>query len=116
MRGSIESWIKTALDPTPSNVMLAILSFAVVLPAYLIIQVLEPALVLPALSVLLFSGAAIAVLLAWSFSVERRSKNLTLWDVAGGLAMTGCAAAIFGEPEQVVQLFEYLFEGEPSSQ
>lgn len=112
MRGSIGDWIKGALRPTPSNAMLAALSFAVVLPAYLIVQTLEPALILPAFSVLLFSGAAIAVVLAWSFRAERRSLDLTLWDIAGGLTMTGCAAAILGEPDQVALFFEHLFEYE----
>lgn len=112
MRSSIEDWIKAAIHPTPSNAMLAVLSFLLVLPAYLIVQSLEPDLVLPALSMLLFSGTAIAVVLACSFRVERRSQDLTLWDIAGGLAITGCAASILGEPEQAAQLFEYLFEYE----
>jgi hypothetical protein len=33
-----------------------------------------------------------------------------LWDIAGAFTLVGCAAAIFSEPDQVVLLFEQLFE------
>jgi hypothetical protein len=39
-----------------------------------------------------------------------------LWDVAGGLVLTGCAASVFGEPENAALLFEHLFERQPESQ
>ncbi|TXJ13843.1 MAG: hypothetical protein E6Q28_11600 [Afipia sp.] len=86
------------------------LSFAVAIPAFLIVHALEPHLVLPALSVLFFGTAALAAIMAFSVRSKKNTENLNLWDVAGGLVITGCAASVMGEPEQVAQLFEHLFE------
>lgn len=96
--------------------VLTLLSAVVAVPALLIVYSLEPDLVLPALSVLFFSIATIAALLACSVKIEKNSENVNLWDVAGGLVMTGCAASVLGEPEQVAQLFEHLFERRSNSQ
>lgn len=89
---------------------LIVLSVAVAGPAFFIVYSLEPHLVLPALSVLFFGTAALAAIMALSIRTERNTENLNLWDVAGGLVITGCAASVMGEPEQVAQLFEHLFE------
>jgi ethanolamine utilization microcompartment shell protein EutS len=86
------------------------LSFAVAVPAFFIVHSLEQHLVLAALSVLFFGTAALAAIMALSIKTKKNSENLNLWDVAGGLVITGCAASVMGEPEQVVQLFEHLFE------
>ena len=64
----------------------------------------------PALSILLFSHAAIAAIVAVSIHADSNSKNVTLWDIAGAFTLMGCAAAIFSEPDQVALLFEQLFE------
>lgn len=96
--------------PLHSSSVLAMLGLVVAVPALLIFDGLGHGLVMPALSVVLFCAAAIAALLARSINVERNSDHVNLWDVAGGLVMTGCAASILGEPEQVVHLFEHLFE------
>jgi hypothetical protein len=97
-------------NPTRSFGVLTVLSFVVAVPALVIVRALEPDLVLPALSVLFFSVAGAAVLLARATKARRNSEALNLWDIAGGLVMTGCAASVLGEPEQVTQLFEHLFE------
>lgn len=86
------------------------LTFAVAVPAFFIAYRLEPNLVLPALSVLFFTTAALAAMIAFSVHAKRNTEKLNLWDVAGGLVITGCAASVMGEPEQVAQLFEHLFE------
>lgn len=86
------------------------LSFTVAVPAFFIVYALEQRLVLPALSVLFFGAAALASVIALSTRARRNTENLNLWDIAGGLVITGCAASVMGEPEQVVQLFEHLFE------
>ncbi|HEY0219095.1 MAG TPA: hypothetical protein VGC26_04910 [Afipia sp.] len=86
------------------------LTLGLAVPTGLIVRALEPDLVLPALTVLLFSGAALAVLLAVSVKAARNLKDLTMWDIAGGLAITGCAASLLSEPDQVTLLFEHLFE------
>lgn len=92
------------------------LSFAVAVPAFLIAYTLEPRLVLPALSVLFFVAAALAAIAALSVKTGKNTENLNLWDIAGGLVITGCAASVLGEPEQVAQLFEHLFERRTDTQ
>ena len=99
-----------------SSGLLWLVSAAIGLPAILIVLALDPDLVLAALSVLLFAGAAVAVALAFAFHAERRTPGLNLWDVAGGLVLTGCAASVFGEPENVALLFEHLFERQRATQ
>lgn len=90
--------------------VLAVLSVVLAAPAAFIVYVLESHLVLPALSVLFFSAAALAAITALWIRTGKNTENLNLWDVAGGLVITGCAASVMGEPEQVAQLFEHLFE------
>ena len=89
---------------------LVVLSITLAAPAFFVVYTLEPHLVLPALSVLFFSAAALAAMIALWIKTGKNTENLNLWDVAGGLVITGCAASVMGEPEQVAQLFEHLFE------
>jgi hypothetical protein len=91
--------------------VLAPLSVLIVGPTFFIIRVLQPGLIPPALSVLLFSYAAIAAIVALWIHVDRNSKDVTLWDIAGAFTLMGCTAAILSEPDQVAHLFEQLFEG-----
>jgi hypothetical protein len=114
--GSIKHRIDGIFHPSQSVGLLALLSVAVAVPAFLIVRTLEMELVLPAFSVLLFSGAGIVAVLAWSVKTEANPENLSLWDVAGGLVMTGCAASVLGEPDQVAELFEHLFERRSNTQ
>ncbi len=93
-----------------SSGTLAVLSIVLAAPAFFIAYALEPHLVLPALSVLFFSAAALAAIIALWIRTGKNTENINLWDVAGGLVITGCAASVMGEPEQVAQLFEHLFE------
>lgn len=74
------------------------------LPAVLALHLLEPELVLPAFSLLLFAEAAFAVIAARLIDVPDNADNVTLWDLAGGFTLIGCAAAVFGEPDQAVLL------------
>jgi hypothetical protein len=115
MRGLIHLWLEALWSSMRASIAPVTLAFAVILPASIITYTLDQQLILPALSVLLFIYAALTVMLAWWFGVERKSKGLTLWDISGGLAMIGCAATIFGEPEQIVKLFEYLFQPQTRS-
>jgi hypothetical protein len=114
--GSIKHRIHLILHQTESCGLLTLLSVALAVPAALIVYSLEMELILPAFSVLLFSGAALAVVLACSLRTETDPEKLTLWDVAGGLVLTGCAASVLGEPDQVTQLFEHLFERRTNTQ
>jgi hypothetical protein len=90
--------------------ILALLSVLIAAPAFLVIRLLEPELVLPALSILLFADAAIAALVA-----GRIRRSVLLWDIAGAFTLTGCAAAIFGEPDQVALFFEPSIEPHPDA-
>jgi hypothetical protein len=110
----IQSLFKKKFGSSPS--LLWLVSLGVGAPAVLIVLALEPDLVLAALSLLLFGGAAIAAALACAARVQRRTPGLNLWDVAGGLVLTGCAASVFGEPENVALLFEHLFERRAATQ
>jgi hypothetical protein len=85
--------------------ILMLLSVLIAAPAFLMVHLLEPGLVLPALSILLFLDAAIAAIAA-----RKSPRNPMLWDIAGAFTMMGCAAAIFGEPDQVALLFERSIE------
>ena len=102
--------------PASSFGVLLLLSAAVGVPALVIVRMLEPDLVLAALSVLLFVGAAVAAVAAFAVRTDRASRDLNLWDVAGGLVLTGCAASVLGEPENVALLFEHLFERQSAAQ
>lgn len=86
------------------------LSVAVAASAVLLFYVVEPHLVLPALSALLFVAAALLAIAALSAKTRKNTESINLWDVAGGLVITGCAASVLGEPEHAAQLFEHLFE------
>ena len=105
MNASNASWMKKNAPSRESFCVLALLSLLIAAPAFLMIRLLEPELVLPAFSILLFSDAAIAAIVA-----RINSENVTLWDIAGAFTMMGCAAAIFSEPDQVALLFEQPVE------
>lgn len=96
--------------------MLALFSVLVALPAVAMVRTLEPALVLPALSILLFGEAAVAALVARLIQAAENSSRVTLWDFAGAFTLMGCAAAIFGEPDQAALFFEEQVGQRPESQ
>ena len=110
MIASYASWMKRNAPSQQSFWMLALLSMLIAAPAFLMIRLLEPELVLPAFSILLFSDAAIAAIVA-----RMNSENVTLWDIAGAFTMMGCAATIFSEPDQVALFFEQPAEQRPDT-
>ena len=83
-----------------------ILGSIVVAPIPILAWLLPTALLLPALSAVLFVGAAIVSLLAWLGTAARADDaRLTLWDLAAALAFFGCAAGSLSETTSVAQLF-----------
>ncbi|MBR0984211.1 hypothetical protein [Bradyrhizobium liaoningense] len=80
--------------------MLTLFSLLTALPAVLALHLLEPELVLPAFSLVLFAEAAFAVIAARLIYLPDDAEDITLWDLAGGFTLIGCAAAMFGEPDQ----------------
>src|SRR5258708_26448784 len=115
MISSRTSWIRRNVPSLDSFGILALLSVLIAAPAFLMIRLLEPGFVLPAFSILLFSDAAIAAIVARAIHVRRISENVTLWGIAGAFTLMGCAAAIFSEPDQVVRFFEQLVEQHPDT-
>ena len=106
MIASHAGWTNRNAPWRESFCTLALLTMLIAAPAFLMIRLLETELVLPALSILLFSDAMIAALLARANSENVMLENVTLWDIAGAFTMMGCAAAILSEPDQVALLFE----------
>lgn len=86
--------------------MLTLFSLLTALPAVLAFHLLEPELVLPAFSALLFVEAAFAAIAARLIHSPFNADDLTLWDLAGGFTLIGCAAVVFGEPDQAVLFLE----------
>lgn len=86
--------------------MLTLFGPLTALPAVLAFHLLEPGLVLPTFSVLLFVEAAFAVIAARLIHSPVNTGDITLWDLAGGFTLIGCAAAVFGEPDQAVLFLE----------
>ena len=106
MLASSSNWImRNAPSLEPFRVF-ALFGALTVFPAILMIHVLEPELVLPAFSVLLFAEAAIAAIVARLIRAQENAANITWWDFAGAFTFMGCAAAIFGEPDQAALFFE----------
>jgi len=47
--------------------------------------------------------------------VQENTANVTLWDFAGAFTLIGCAATIFGEPDQAALFFEQQTAQRPDS-
>lgn len=62
-------------------------------------------LVLPAISLVLIAAAGVFALFAWWTGRARRGDHVTPWDIAAALTFLGCAAAIMGEVEHVIDYF-----------
>lgn len=86
--------------------MLTLFGLLTALPAVLALHLLEPELVLPAFSLLLFAEAAFVMIAAHVIHVPNDADDITLWDLAGGFTLIGCAAAMFGEPDQAALFLE----------
>ena len=95
--------------------MLTLFSVLTALPAVLAIHLLEPELVLPAFSVALFAEAAFAAIAARLIHAPDNAERITLWDLAGGFTLIGCAAAMFGEPDQAALFLTEQGSSRPAS-
>lgn len=95
--------------------MLTLFSLLTALPAVLALHLLEPELVLPAFSLALFAEAVFAVIAARLIHLPDNAEDITLWDLAGGFTLIGCAAAVFGEPDQAALFLTEQGSLRPSS-
>ncbi len=72
--------------------------------------VLPPPLLLPAFSMTAVAGACAVGIYAWLRNSETRRDHLSSWDVAGGLAFVGFAAALMSNPEAALAAFDQASE------
>jgi hypothetical protein len=86
--------------------MLALFGLLTAGPAILTLRVLDPALVLPAYSILLLAEAVVTGIVAHVMHVPEKAADIILWDLAGAFTLIGCAAAVFGEPDQAALFLE----------
>ena len=75
------------------------------LPLLLVAALAPRPLVLPVFALTAFGASAIAAIIAWKRQERWHLPGVTLWDVSGALALLGCAAGIFGKPDNAVALF-----------
>lgn len=90
------------------------LAIAFLIAFALVVVLLPPELVLPALSLLALAGAAAIGITAYLSPRFASLKPINGWDIAGALTLIGCAAAILGEIEPVVEYLKPLPERSPS--
>lgn len=62
-------------------------------------------LILPTVSLLLLAAAGLFAFHGWWSGQKRAGETVTSWDIAAALTFLGCAAAIFGEIEHVIEYF-----------
>lgn len=79
-----------------------------------VILLLPPELVLPALSIVALVGAGAIGVSAYLSPRIASLRPINGWDIAGALTFIGCAAAILGEIEPVVEYFNLIPERSPS--
>jgi uncharacterized membrane protein len=79
-----------------------------------VIVLVPPELVLPALSIVALAGAAAIGVSAYLSPRLASLKPINGWDIAGALTFIGCAAAVMGEIEPVVEYFKLIPERSPS--
>jgi hypothetical protein len=79
-----------------------------------IVILVPPGLVLPAMSVAALVGAAVIAATAYLSPRLAKLRPVNGWDVAGALTLLGCAAAILGEIEPLVEFLKPAPERSPS--
>jgi len=100
--------------PSPGRHAAWVVVAALMGSAFVPLAWLLPApLVLPAYSVVAIAAATLLALVAWLTRCPRRvshiTAHVTAWDLAGGCAFGGIAAAMLSRPEQVLGLAELIF-------
>ena len=75
---------------------------------------LPPELVLPAVSVAALVVAAVMAVTAYVSPRLATLQPVNGWDIAGALTLIGCAAAILGEIEPLVEFLKPVPERSPS--
>src|ERR1700747_194556 len=87
MIAPIATWIRRNVPSLESFGILALLGMFIAAPAFLMIRLLESGFVPPGFSILLFSYAATAGIVARAIHSRGSSKNVTLRAIAGAFTM-----------------------------
>jgi hypothetical protein len=79
-----------------------------------VVYLLPAELVLPALSVAALLAAFAVALTTWLSPRLASLRPINGWDIAGALTLIGCAAAIMGEIEPLIEFLKPLPERSPT--
>jgi hypothetical protein len=93
-----------ALHKFGPHLDLSVVVMAAAASGVLLVWLVPPPLVLPALGLVSFTAAIVVALLAYCSGADRHADGITLWDVAGALALIWVAAGMLSEPEHIAQL------------
>jgi hypothetical protein len=94
---------QAALNPV---VLLTLLAVAAAVPLLLLVSFVPRPLVLPVLSLSALGCAAVLALAAYWRHAPRHVEGITLWDLAGGIALIGFAAGMLTGPEQILYFMD----------
>jgi hypothetical protein len=96
--------ISLAITQSPTARVSLVIVLSIAAAPLLMLKLQVPAsIVLPTLSMLWIAGAAVVALFAWSTLSKRDCAHVSLWDVSGACALIGFAAAIFSDPDHVIE-------------
>jgi hypothetical protein len=87
-------------------VLLTLLAVAAAVPLLLLVSFVPRPLVLPVLSLSALGCAAVLALAAYWRRAPRHVESITLWDLAGGVALIGFAAGMLTGPEQILYFMD----------
>ena len=96
------TWWRRLLGSGNERAPVALL-VAIAVPVAVSAVLLPPPMVLPVLSLWSLAGAALIGLVAWLRPRRERPDQISAWDIAGAFTLIGCAAAIVGEIEHMVE-------------
>ena len=99
---SLNRWRRVWRSSRPSALGLAF-ALAVVGPLMTMSLLLPLPLVLPAFGFWSLALAGLMALLAWCRPRPRAADAVNAWDLAGAFTLIGCAAAILGEIEYMLE-------------
>ncbi|MBM3599490.1 MAG: hypothetical protein FJX35_14835 [Alphaproteobacteria bacterium] len=91
-------------DGTSSTFSLSLVAGLTLLIA--ITSFVSNGMLLAAMSFISLAAAGLLGVVAYRKRIRRESKHITMWDVAGGLALFGFVAGTLCGPEHVLQIFE----------
>jgi hypothetical protein len=97
-----------ALHKLGLHLDLSVVVMAAAVSSVLLVWLVPPPLVLPALGLVSFTAAVILALFAYCSGADRHADGITLWDMAGALALIWVAAGMLSEPEHIAQLLGHV--------